>query len=72
MSTYWLIEKNSPAQYVQDSHYGGITWTDDPHQAKKHMTMEHAELTIKHSLLDGECDLRICEHMFDCGISPEV
>lgn len=67
---YWLIERASPAEYVAREHYGSVDWTSDPHKAMAFSDFAAARQFIQRTILCVECDLRVCEHMFGCGVSP--
>lgn len=61
---YWLIERNSPAEYVVDDHYGSLEWTFDPHKALKFPDAEMANDFIKRTMLSVQEGLRVCGHVF--------
>jgi hypothetical protein len=67
---YWLIERGSPAEYLQNEHYGSVDWTTDAAKAMKFPTEHLAREIIRLTILRVEYDLRVCQHMFGCGISP--
>ncbi len=69
---YYLIERNSPAEYLVNEHYGSADWSLDPFKAMKFFSKESADRFIRSTVLRVESDLRICEHMFNCGTAPDA
>ena len=76
LELYWLIEAgpgefsrfddNRHAQYLEKEHYGSVDWTSDPHKAQKFLSEDDAQRFVAATIL-RVYDLRICEHMFNCG-----
>ncbi len=60
---YWLIERGSPAEFLEDHHYGSLAWTSNAAAALKFpteaMAREFAHITT--AKLD---DFRVAEHGF--------
>jgi Protein of unknown function (DUF551) len=66
----WLIERDSPAQYVVDEHYGSVDWTEDPQKAMRFPDEAMAERFIKITILRVESGLRVCAHLFETSAAP--
>lgn len=72
--TVYLIERDSPAQFwVQgrlDSAAG--EWTSDAEKALKFSSAAEAQATADKMMEAGHGTVRVCDHIFNCGVAPEV
>jgi hypothetical protein len=61
---YWLIERGSPAEYLERESYGADYWTSDAHKALKFPTEAMAREFVAGTVLRVFEEIRVCDHMF--------
>jgi len=61
----WVVERGSPAVYLNDI---SGSFVSDIEESTRHSCRENAEHSKQ---LFGLPDDRVCDHMFNCGMSPE-
>src|SRR5262249_40572835 len=61
---YWLIERGSPAEYLERESYGADYWTSNAGKALKFPTEAAAKDFVATTILRVFEEIRVCEHAF--------